>query len=106
MSTPDQKGVIVELVGIPIVVRKPAGEARGNPCKAPADADVGRIASQHHAQRRVVGGGIDRRDNLVVNHGVPIETKPRAIDQARGENVAVFEGRDVARGLRQDIHVI
>src|SRR6266850_6092553 len=34
VSAAGQKGVIVELVGIPIVVRKPAGESRGHICKA------------------------------------------------------------------------
>src|SRR5712692_4902854 len=106
MGSARQKGVVVKLVGIPIVKRSSAGKACVQSRKATTDTGVGVVLSWEGAQRRVPGGGVDRRDRLVVNHLVTVKTKPRAVDQGRAENVGFFQGCDVADGLRQVTYVI
>src|SRR5260370_25581059 len=100
-----QEGVVVELEGIPNVPTNSAGKA-GLELRKASGKDGGRIPSRIPSQGRVLGGGINRRYSIAVLHVGPVETKPRAIDQHRAENVVPFQGSDVAHGLRKDIRVI
>src|SRR5712692_11351716 len=102
MGSTGQKCVVVKLDGIPIVKRGSAVQTRAQSCKTTTDADGGVVPSREATQRRVRGGGINRRGAFVVNHRVPVETKPRRIDQGWGENVTFFQRCDVPRGLIQD----
>src|SRR5882762_5709673 len=105
MGSTGQKGVVVELEGIPNVRSSSAGIAVLELCNSSGE-DGGRIPSQEHAQGGVLGGRINRRRRIAVGHVGPVETKPRAIHHRRAENVAPFQGGNLALGLRQDLHVI
>src|SRR5207302_11318416 len=50
----------------------------------------------HYAQGRVREGGLNGPRRQVVSREVPVVTKPRGIDEGRGENVVPFQGDDVA----------
>src|SRR5437879_1532969 len=101
MGSSGPKGVVVKLKGIPTEIGKSAGQTATGPRHARHDHS-GRVKSWHHAQGRVpvVGNNGPRRN--VVRRGVPVVTQPRGIEQRRGENVAPFQGADVAQDLAQD----
>src|SRR5262249_60572409 len=99
MGSTSQKCVIVELVGIPIEKGKSAGQAPSGPRDATTQDHAGRIKSRHHAQGRVPEGALNSPRQQVVGREVPVVTKPRGIDESRGENVVPFQGDDVALDL-------
>src|SRR5205807_7020510 len=95
MGSTGKKCVIVELGGIPTEKGKSAGQAPSGPREARRE-NAGRIISWHHPQGRVREGGLNGPRRQVVSREVPVVTKPRGIDEGRGENVVPFQGGDVA----------
>src|SRR5213078_3637496 len=96
MGSTSQKCVIVELVGIPTEKGKSAGQTPRGPRDARPHDHAGRIISWHHAKGRVPVGALNGSRVQVVRREVPVVTKPRGIDEGRGENVVPFQGDDVA----------
>src|SRR5712671_1948261 len=106
MGSAGQEGVIVGLVGIPVVMRESFVHATDVNRKAAIDAGVRVKSSRYYAQRSVRGEGINRGGFYKVKHSVSVVTNSSGIGQRRAENVILLQCRNLARGGRFDIHVI
>ena len=77
MGSTGQKGVVVKLEGIPIVMRKSAVQARRRAVKPPVMRVLGLYPPGKAPREGSAEAGLTA-DRLIVNHGIPVVTKPRA----------------------------
>src|SRR5579864_8578476 len=96
METPGQRGIVIDLIRVPISVAR--GTRAVANLRKPRNERLGRSSPRNPPQRRVRRSRIDGCARHAA-HPSSVESNPDRVDQSRTKNMAFFEDNKLA--LRQ-----